>query len=135
MRKTAITAACAAAIFVAAAATIAALQTAQPGQMTQARMWVENRGRSEAVPVDLRDVNLDKPLRVQVMNGELGSGDVAMPLQVRTARQNWEYETVAIPAGKDVAALLNARGTAGWEAVGTLSVTEGTTTILLKRPR
>jgi hypothetical protein len=135
MRMTAITAACAAAIFVAAAATIAALQTAQPGQMTQARVWVQNRGGSEALPVDLRESNLDKPLRVHVMNGEFGSGDVAMPLQVRTARQNWEYETLAIPAGKDVAPLLNARGAAGWEAVGTVSVTEATTTILLKRPR
>ena len=52
MRKTVITGACAAAIFVAAAATIAALQTAQPGQMTQARVWIQNRGGSEAVPVD-----------------------------------------------------------------------------------
>jgi len=135
MRKTAITAACAAAIFVAAAATIAALQTAQPGQMTQARVWVQNRGGSEALPVDLRENNLDKPLRVHVMNGEFGSGDVAMPLQVRSARQNWEYETVAVPTGKDAAPLLNARGAAGWEAVGTVSLADGTTTILLKRPR
>jgi hypothetical protein len=33
--------------------------TQQPGQMTQAHVWVQNRGRSEAVPVDLRDSNLD----------------------------------------------------------------------------
>jgi hypothetical protein len=137
MRKTAITAACAAGIFIAAAVTIAALQTAQPGQMTQARIWVENRGRNEAVPVDLRDVNLDKPLRVYVLNGESGPGDATAPLQVRTARQNWEYDTVAVAAGKDVAAALNARGAAGWEAVGTVSVTDerAATTILLKRPR
>ena len=135
MRKTVITGACAAAIFVAAAATIAALQTAQPGQMTQARVWIQNRGGSEAVPVDLREINVDKPLRVHVMNGEFGPGDVTKPLQVRTVRPSWEYETAAIPAGRDVAAVLNARGAAGWEAVGTVSVTEQTTTILLKRPR
>ena len=45
--------------------------TAQPGQMTQAHVWVQNRGRSEAIPVDVREVNLDAPLRVQVTNGEL----------------------------------------------------------------
>ena len=43
--------------------------TATPGQMTQARVWVQNRGRTEAVPVELRDVNLDAPLKVQVING------------------------------------------------------------------
>ena len=43
--------------------------TAQPGQMTQAHVWVQNRGRSEAIPVDVREVNLDAPLRVQVTNG------------------------------------------------------------------
>jgi len=135
MRKTVITAACAAAIFLAAVATIAALQTAYPGQMTQAHVWIENRGGSEAVPVDLREINVDKPLRVHVMNGEFGSGDVTKPLQVRIVRPNWEYETVAIPTGKDVAAALNAQGIAGWEATGTVSVTEQATTILLKRPR
>ena len=135
MRKTVITAACAAAIFIAAVATIAALQTAYPGQMTQARVWIENRGGSEAVPVDLREINLDKPLRVQVMNGEFGSSDVTKPIQVRIVRANWEYETVAIPTGKDVAAALNAQGIAGWEAIGTVSVAEQATTILLKRPR
>ena len=63
------------------------------------------------------------------------AADVTTPMQVRTARQSWEYETVGIPAGSDVAALLNARGVAGWEAVGTASVTTERITILLKRPR
>jgi hypothetical protein len=135
MRKTLITAACALGVIVAAAATIAALQTAQPGQMTQAHVWIQNRGGTEAVPVDLREINVDKPLRVHVMNGESGSVDVTRPLLVRTVRPNWEYETVAIPSGKDVAAVLNVQGITGWEAVGTVSVTEQATTILLKRPR
>jgi hypothetical protein len=135
MRKSVITAACAVAVCIAAAATIAARQTAQPGQMTPAQVWVQNRGRVEAIPVDVRDVNIDKPLRVHVMNGEVGSGDVTMPVQVRTARQSWEYETIDIPAGKDVAALLNARGAAGWEAVGTASATTERLTIVMKRRR
>jgi len=110
----------------------AAVQTAQPGQMTQPRVWVENRGRSEAVPVDIRDINLDKPMRVHVLNGEAVATDV---LPVRPARQQWEYELAIVPSNRDVAAVLNARGAAGWEAVGTTSVTAENTTILLKRPR
>ena len=45
-------------------------QTATPGQITQARVWIQNHGRTEAVPVELRDANLDAPLKVQVMNGD-----------------------------------------------------------------
>ena len=62
-------------------------QTTQtPGQMTQARVWVENRGPNEALPVDLRDVNLDHPLRVQVVNSEPQYGSTS-PVQVRPVRQ------------------------------------------------
>jgi len=110
---------------------IGALQTAQPGQMTQPRVWVENHGRSEAVPVDIRDINLEKPMRVHVLNGE-GGADV---LPVRSSRQQWEYETAVVPAARDITAVLNARGVAGWEAVGMTSVTADNVTILMKRPR
>ena len=44
--------------------------TRTPGQMTEAHVWVQNRGRTEAVPVELRDVNLDAPLKVHIINGE-----------------------------------------------------------------
>jgi hypothetical protein len=133
-RRTAIAAACALAIIAGAVATSAALQTtAQPGQMTPAQVWVQNRSRAEAVAVDLRDVNLEKPLRVHVVNGEAASGDT---MQVRPARQVWEYEMATIPQRTDVAAVLNLRGAMGWEAVGTVNVTpDGITTILMKRPR
>jgi hypothetical protein len=114
-----------------ALAAVAASQTAQPGQMTQARVWVENRGRTEAVPVDIRDINLEKPMRVHIQNGDAGTE----VLPVRVVPQRWEYEMAVVPAGRDIAAVLNARGLAGWEAVGTTSVTAENTTILLKRPR
>jgi hypothetical protein len=114
-----------------AIAGVAALQTAQPGQMTQARVWIENHGRTEAVPVDIRDINLDKPMRVHIQNGDAGTE----VLPVRTSRQQWEYEMAVVPAGRDVAAILNARGNAGWEAVGTTSATAENTMILMKRPR
>jgi hypothetical protein len=132
MRDIVIAAAAVVVLIVGAAASIGALQTAQPGQMTPARVWVQNRGDGEAVPVVVREVHLDKPLRVHVSNGEPGSGDV---VQTRTARQSWDYETVEIPAGKDVVALLNARGALGWEAIGPVNVAPDKITILLKRPR
>ena len=60
--------------FVATASAIVAGQqtTATPGQMTQARVTIENHGSSEAVPVDLREANLKEPLRVQVTNADTG---------------------------------------------------------------
>ena len=112
----------------------AARQTAQPGQMTPARIWVENRGKSQAVPVDLRDANLERPLKVYVTNGE--SGDSASPpLQTRVARQAWDYDTVVIPSGSAVPAALTARGAAGWEAVGIVNTSDDGAILLLKRPR
>jgi len=110
--------------------------TAQPGQMTQAHVWVQNRGRSEAIPVDVREVNLDAPLRVQVTNGDPQYA-ASNPVQVREVRRVWDYETILIPAAApgSMAALLNSRGANGWETTGIASVNADGTTLLLKRPR
>src|SRR5262249_21622468 len=126
MPKVIVAAAIALLIVVGAAAMRAAPdapQTAYPGQMTQARVWVQNRGESEAVPVDVRALRRDKPIRVHVVNGDSGLGGGSNPVQVRGTRQVWEYETVVVPQRTDVAAVLNTRGGAGWEAVGLLSAT------------
>jgi len=112
-------------------------QTATPGQMTQARVWVQNRGRSEALPVDIREVNLDAPLRVHVTNGDPQYASTS-PVQVHEVRRVWDYETIVIPADAqaNLASLLNSRGASGWETTGISSVnTEGATIMLLKRPR
>ena len=108
-------------------------QTLQPGEMTKAHVWVENRGRGEAVPVDLRASNLEAPLRVRVVNALEGNASEA----VRTIelQQVWEYETVNVAGAADVAAVLNRQGTAGWETTGVAFTSGGTTTLLLKRPR
>jgi hypothetical protein len=113
----------------------AAAQTAYPGQMTQARVWVQNRGSDEAVPVDVRDVSLEKPLMVHVVNGEPLFGEGTTPVQIRAARQPWEYQRVEVSQRADVAAVLNASGAAGWEVVATLSATPEGTSFLMKRPR
>src|SRR5215831_18451058 len=116
-----------------ALATIGALQTTYPGQMTPPKVWVQNHGRGEAVPVDIRDINLEKPMRVQVLNGDAGT-DV-LPVRASRQRQQWEYETAVIPVDRDIAGALNARGLGGWEAVGMSTIATGNVTVLLKRPR
>jgi hypothetical protein len=110
--------------------------TAQPGQMTQAHVWVQNRGRSEAIPVDVREVNFDTPLRVQVTNGDPQYA-ASNPVQVREVRRVWDYETILIPAAAqaNMASLLNSRGANGWETTGIATVNADGTTLLLKRPR
>jgi hypothetical protein len=109
-------------------------QTKQPGQMTEAHVWVQNRGRNEAVPVELREVNLDAPLRVQVINGE--APYQTSPVQVREIRRVWDYETIVLAPIEDVAAALNKRGASGWETTGIMfAKADGTTTLLLKRAR
>ena len=119
-----------------ALAIVAAPQTIQPGQMTQARVWVQNRGRSEAIPIDLRDANLDAPLKVHVVNGESG-GSPLLPLVVRPVRPTWEYEmvTVNVPPGNEMAAILSGHGAAGWETTGLMFATPDGTAVLMKRPR
>jgi hypothetical protein len=109
-------------------------QTRTPGQMTEAHVWVENRGPNEALPVDLRDVNLDHPLRVQVVNSEPQYGSTR-PVQVRPVPQPWDYRTVLVLPAENLAAKLNTLGADGWETTGIVFVKVEGTTVLLKRPR
>jgi hypothetical protein len=126
----------------AAAGTVAALvaplvfasgQT-YPGQATQARVWIQNRGHDQAVPVDLRDANMDSPLRVQVVNGDPASR-VTHAALVRLGRQQWEYATVRLDDVAQAGVILNERGTDGWDTTGIAWTSGATTTLLLKRPR
>jgi len=104
-----------------------------PGQMTQARVWVQNRGSAEAVPVEVREWNPSTPVRVQIVNGDSSTSIPAAPM--RQVRQQWEYTTVAVEAGSDSAATLNERGKEGWETTGIAWSAGSTTTMLLKRPK
>src|SRR6185436_6844843 len=76
--------------------------TQQPGQMTEAHVWVDNHGRSQAIPVDLRDVNLERPLRVQIINGE-PQYEPTNPVPVRPLRPLWEYQSVTLATADDMA--------------------------------
>jgi hypothetical protein len=88
--------------------------TQRPGQMTKASVFIENRGASQAIPVVLPN---------------------SAPVVVSLKRQVWEYRSVVLTVGQDVAMALTAVGLDGWETTG-LQVTDGTRiAVLLKRPQ
>jgi hypothetical protein len=91
----------------------------RPGVIGQARVFVENRGRGDAVPVVLQDVMTASPIVVQA----------------RLARQPWEYRTLNLQPGQDPATALSGPGADGWEATGIQLTASGSGVILLKRPR
>ena len=126
-----------AAAFVAGSTMRAAPDQSRPGEMTEAKVWIQNRSRAEAIPVDLREVNLDAPLRVQVANGETNphSVRVAGPIRVQLLKQEWDYDTLVIAAGTSPVQALKSPGLAGWETTGIAWTAGEQTTLLLKRPR
>ena len=64
-------------------------QTARPGDMTEARMWIQNRSRADAVAVNLRAADIETPLRVQVANTDSNPHSVS----------HWFDQDAAAPAG------------------------------------
>jgi hypothetical protein len=101
----------------------------RPGIVSQARVFIENRNRAEAVPVTLEDVASERPLSVRV------EGPVAIaPTPARALPQAWEYRTVSVKAVEDLVAALSELGAQGWEAAGTYTPAGGNLSVLLKRP-
>ena len=111
--------------------------TITPGQMTQARVWVQNHGVGEAVPVDIRGADLDTShaLRVRVVNGESASGVLALRAQLTASV--WDYRTLTVRADQQPARALAEAGAEGWETAGVAwpNTVDGSTLLLLKRPR
>jgi hypothetical protein len=110
--------------------------TITPGQMTQARVWVQNHGVGEAVPVDIRGADLDTShaLRVRVVNGETSSGVLALRAQLTASV--WDYRTLTLKADQQPARELAQAGAEGWETTGLAwPAGDGGTLLLLKRPR
>lgn len=110
-------------------------QTAQyPGQMTDARVWIQNRARGEAVAVSIQDAASDlAPLSVRLVNPP--NIAAAEPLRVRAAQQPWEYQIVGVPAAAGAMATLTNLGNQGWEVTGGFTAANGGAMLLLKRPR
>ena len=80
-------------------------------------MWIENRGRAEAIPIVAPD---------------------PVPVVIRNPVRLWDYQILNITPGRapaDVAKMLTALGDAGWETAG-VQLTSGPNTLLvMKRPR
>jgi hypothetical protein len=108
-------------------------QTITPGQMTQAKVWVQNRGANEAMPVDLRESNLANPLRVEVVNG--APGRPSNPVVVRVVRELWQYQSLLVRPEQDPASVLSQAANTGWETTGVTFNRPDGVLLLLKRPR
>ena len=107
--------------------------TDRPGQPTQGKVWIQNRGRSEAVPVVFQD-GATGPLAVQVVGSPTVAIAPASIVSARFARQPWEYRTLRIPPGQDAAKLSATAGMDGWEVILQIP-DQSATVLLLKRPR
>ena len=110
-------------------------QTTQyPGQMTEARVWIQNRAKGEAVAVTLQDAASDlAPLSVRLVNPPNMAN--VEPLRVRAVQQPWEYQVVPVPAATNAMATLTNLGNQGWEVTGGFTAANGGAMLLLKRPR
>ena len=108
-------------------------RTERPGQPTQARVWIQNRGQSEAVPVAV--VPSGVPLPVQVAGVPVVTTGPESVVQARVARQVWEYRDVRVAAGQDPVPALGRAGLDGWEATGVAFPSAGETVVIMKRPR
>ena len=107
----------------------------RPGQIGQARVFVENTGKNQAVPVALQDAALPTPLNVQVVGTPTVAFAPTAVVQARVVRQAWEYRTVRIQAGQDAAVALSTAGADGWEAMGIQPADAAGMIVVLKRPR
>jgi hypothetical protein len=110
-------------------------QQDRPGQIGRNGVWVENRGRNEAVPVAIQDVVTSTPIGVQLIGTPTVAIAAVSVVQARLVRQAWEYRTINIGTGQDASAVLSTAGADGWEATGVQLTAPLGTTVVLKRPR
>ncbi len=120
-------------VCLALAAGVAIYAQNKPGDMTQARVWIENRQPTDAIPVVVETSAV--PMRVQIAGTPTVGLDPATTIAARAVRQAWDYRTIAVPTGQDPASLLLTAGNDGWEVAGVLPPGQTGVTLLLKRPR
>ncbi len=124
------------AVMAATAPPLAAPDQTHPGQPTRARVWIQNHGRGEAIPISLQDVSADPQMQVPVRVVELPAVSIAAgSVTARLAPQVWEYSSILVGPSQDPVAELNRSGQAGWETTGLQFSSPQGTVIVLKRPR
>lgn len=123
-------------VVAAGSASLAAPIQDRPGQVSRSEVWIQNRTKTEAVPVNIQDVvsvQMTGIPNVQVSGTPTVTINPSSVVQSRQARQAWEYQIVTI-AGQDLQGVSKA-GLDGWETTGTQLPTQGGIALLLKRPR
>ena len=115
---------------IASAAMLAAPGQDRPGQMSQNRVFIENRNRTDAIPVVVQEGI------VQIAGMPVVALAPATTVLVRSVTQAWAYRTVTVMPGVDPAVALDAAGRDGWETTGLQfpGASQGIA-LLLKRPR
>jgi hypothetical protein len=91
--------------------------TFRPGDPTQAKVWIQNT-----------------PLSVDVRNMPSLTLSPSTVVQTKAVSQPWAYRTIAVAAGRDVAAALVDAGAQGWETTGLQFPASDGIVVLLKRP-
>lgn len=87
--------------------------TERPGEPTKGQVWIENRGKHEAIPIV-----------------------AAEPIPVFPRATRWEYQTITVSlntSGTELARLLNGAGAVGWETSGIQMASGSSMLIVLKR--
>ena len=104
-----------------------------PGRATQARMYIVNRDKSDAIPVTIISA---EPIRATIAGTTTVRVDPESWTNVKAAalRQAWEYRTLSVGAN-DPSPVLNGAGADGWELAAAVPGGGGTTQLILKRPR
>jgi hypothetical protein len=129
---------CISAFLVIGVALLAAPTQDYPGQMTQAKTLIQNRGRAEAIPVIVQNDEREPPQRVQVVNFPAQPPD-AIPLRVQVTnfpqQKVWEYRELTTPSGQSAINALNEAGKQGWELTGFSAPAPNGLLFILKRAR
>jgi len=110
-------------------------RTQFPGEPTQGKVWIQNRGNKEAVPVSIQNDAAEPPLRVQVTGVPTVAITAASTVQARVVRQAWEYQVISLRSGQDPVPILNTAGANGWETTGVVASSGTETMIIMKRPK
>ncbi len=124
-----------AALLVGGSAPIAAPAQTYPGQPTQARVWIQNRAREEAIPTSVQHIAGDVTMKVQIVGTPTVAIGAPQVLDTRRTRQTWEYQRVTVLPDDDPSAELNRLGKDGWETALQYVSARGGVVVVMKRPR
>jgi hypothetical protein len=117
-------------------ALLAAPAQSAPGQIAPNNVVIQNRGRSQAVPVLVQNDQREPPLRVQLFTrGDENEPALRVRMTESPGRQLWEYREVTATADQRAIDALNAAGRDGWELSGSAVAVPNGLLFVMKRPK